>query len=365
VETADVVIAGGGIIGLSVALELAENGMRVTVLERGRAMSEASWAAAGMLAAHDPENPGILQALSELSLSLYPAYTGRLEALSKQSISLRTRFALQGSRAGERLPANAETLGRIIDESEARSIVPGLNTDNREFLLLLEDSLDPRDLCAALPKAVVAAGVNLREEITVNRVNASAQDVRVETSDGVILTAAFLNCCGAWAGSVPGATGDLSSERFGIEPRKGQLVTVMLDKGVSLGAVLRTPETYLVPRGDGRVVIGATVLRAGFDKQADSEVARTLVAEAAELWPPLAASHIVDTWAGLRPGSRDGLPVMGCCGNSRLWMATGHFRNGILLAPATARILGEMLTGKATSVAVDCFAPERFAATQG
>ena len=176
---------------------------------------------------------------------------------------------------------------------------------------------------------------------------------------------AFLNCCGAWAGSLPGSTGDLSSELFGIEPRKGQLVTVKLDEGVSLKGVLRTPETYLVPRGDGRIVIGATVLRAGFDKAADSDVARTLVAEAADLWPPLASSRLVDTWAGLRPGSRDGLPVMGSCGDKRLWMAAGHFRNGILLAPATARIMRELLTGESPSVPVECFAPERFVAAQG
>lgn len=358
-------IAGGGIIGLSAALELADYGMRVTVLERGRAMSEASWAAAGMLAAHDPENPAILQSLSELSLSLYPAYAARLESLSKQRISMRTRFALQGSRAGERLPSNAGKLGRVVDESEATRLIPGLNSDHREFLLLNEDSLDPRDLCAALPRAAVAAGVDLHEETTVSAVKAGSQGVTVETSIGAIAAGSFINCCGAWAGSIPGSTGDVSPELFGIEPRKGQLVTVMLEEGVTLNGVLRTPETYLVPRGDGRVVIGATVLRAGFDKQADSEVARTLVAEAADLWPPLTSSRIVDTWAGLRPGSGDGLPVMGCCGNSRLWMAAGHFRNGILLAPATARVLRELLTGEATSVPVDCFAPERFAAAQG
>ena len=120
-----------------------------------------------------------------------------------------------------------------------------------------------------------------------------------------------------------------------------------------------------LPRGDGRIVIGATVLRAGFDKAADSDVARTLVAEAADLWPPLASSRLVDTWAGLRPGSRDGLPVMGSCGDKRLWMAAGHFRNGILLAPATARIMRELLTGESPSVPVECFAPERFVAAQG
>ena len=163
------VIAGGGIIGLSVALELADNGFRVTVLERGRAMSEASWAAAGMLAAHDPENPAILQTLSELSLSLYPAYIARLESLSKQSIPLRTRFALQGSRSSEPLPANAGTLGRLVDESEVERLIPGLNSANRDFLLLEEDSLDPRDLCSALPKAAIAAGVELREQTTCGR----------------------------------------------------------------------------------------------------------------------------------------------------------------------------------------------------
>ncbi len=358
-------IAGGGIIGLSVALELADAGLRVTVLERGRAMSEASWAAAGMLAAHDPENPSILQALSELSLALYSTYTARLESLSNERIPLRTRFALQGSRSGERLPAKAGMLGRLVDSSEAKSLIPGLNSVNRDFLLLQEDSLDPRDLCAALPKAARAAGTELHEETTVTGVEADAEGVTVQTSCGTISSGAFLNCCGAWAGSLPGATGELSSELFGIEPRKGQLVTVKLDEGVSLKGVLRTPETYLVPRGDGRVVIGATVLRAGFDKQADSDVAHTLVCEAADLWPPLAASHILDTWAGLRPGSRDGLPVMGSCGNSRLWIAAGHFRNGILLAPATARILRQLLTGQPTSVPVDCYSPVRFVAAQG
>lgn len=358
-------IAGGGIIGLSVALELADHGLHVTVLERGRAMAEASWAAAGMLAAHDPENPVVLQTLSELSLLLYPAYIARLEHLSKQKIPLRTRFALQGSRSGERLPAHADLLGRLVDPSEAKSLVSGLNSADREFLLLEEDSLDPRNLCTALPKAALAAGVELQEQTSVDGVKVESQGVRVHTSGGTVSSGAFLNCCGAWAGNLPGSTGELSPELFGIEPRKGQLVTVQLDEGVCLNGVLRTPETYLVPRGDGRVVIGATVLRAGFDKAADSDVAQTLVAEAADLWPPLAASRPLDTWAGLRPGSRDGLPVMGSCGNSRLWMAAGHFRNGILLAPATARIMRELLTGQPTSVPVDCFAPWRFAAAQG
>jgi glycine oxidase len=357
VKTVDVVIAGGGIIGLSTALELAGSGLRVTVFERGRAMSEASWAAAGMLAARDPENPAILRPLSEFSLSLYPEYVDHLLRLSGISIPLRTRTTLQGSRVGEKLPAEA---GRILDHAAASGLVPGLKGQGREFLLLEEDSLDPRDLCGALPRAAVAAGVELVEDTAVLSVGAMGTGIEVGTTAGGISAGVFLSCCGAWAGSLPGSTGQLSPDWLGIEPRKGQLVTVEMPVAESLKVVLRTPEIYLVPRGDGRIVIGATVLRAGFDKAADQDVAETLFREACALWPPLAAARIVDTWAGLRPGSADGLPLMGACwGNS--WIAAGHFRNGILLAPATARIMRQLLTGQQPQVAVEMFSPQRFA----
>lgn len=359
----DVVIAGGGIIGLSTALELALAGRSVTVLERGRAMSEASWAAAGMLAAHDPENPAVMAPLSALSLALYPEYLARIEGLSGARIPLRTRKTLQGSRQGERLPA-VSTRGRLTGELDAKVLVPGLNMHGRDFLLLDEDSLDPRDLCAALPLAAAAAGVKLQERTSVLEVKAAADGVSVISDAGEFFAGAFLNCCGAWAASLPGSIRDLPADRLGIEPRKGQLVTVAIEDAGLLTSVLRTPETYLVPRGDGRIVIGATVLRSGFDKAVDSEVVQTLVAEARTLWPPLSAARVVDTWTGLRPGSADGLPLMGMCGEGPLlWIATGHFRNGILLAPATARVMSQMLRGEAPAVAVEMFSPQRFLLT--
>lgn len=364
-KTADVIIAGGGIIGLSTGLELASAGFRVIVLERGRAMSEASWAAAGMLAAHDPENPSVLQPLSELSLLLYPAFLERLRSLSGQSIPLRTRRTLQGSRAGENFRLEADGPGSLVDDTTAKEFVLGLNSQGRQFLLLDEDSLDPRDLCVALPRAVVASGVQLEEETAVLAVTSDGQSVVIETTTGKIDAGAFLNCCGAWAGSLHGSTGNLAPERLGIEPRKGQLVTVQMPDFESLKNVLRTPETYLVPRGDGRIVIGATIERAGFDKAVDSDVVQTLVDEACALWPPLAAAKVVDTWVGLRPGSRDGLPLMGSCGEGHLWMAAGHFRNGILLAPATARILRQLLIGERPEVPVESFSPARFALDEG
>lgn len=359
-NTSDIVIAGGGIIGLSIALELASEGLRVIVLERGRAMSEASWAAAGMLAAHDPENPSVLGPLSKLSLSLYPAFLDHLQRLSGQNIPLRTRRALQGSRRGERFSTQAGNLAGLIDATTAIEVVPGLNIQGRQFLLLEEDSLDPRDLCLALPRAVVASGVELAEETAVLGVKVRGQSIVVETTNGNIDAGAFVNSCGAWAGSLHGTTGNFAPERLGIEPRKGQLVTVQMPDSESLKRVLRTPEIYLVPRGDGRIVIGATIEHRGFDKAVDSDVVQTLVDEACALWPPLAAARVVDTWVGLRPGSGDGLPLMGRCGGDHLWMAAGHFRNGILLAPATARIMRQLLAGERPEVPVGPFAPARF-----
>jgi len=354
-------IAGGGIIGLSTALEMAQTGLHVVVLERGHVMSEASWAAAGMLAARDPENPPILRALSEFSLSLYPEYLEQLRRLSGHSVRLRTRRALQGSRVGERMPLGA---CGSVDLGSARQLVPGLNGEGRQFLLLEEDSLDPRDLCRALPLAAAAAGVELVENTEVLSVTEQGGFVEVETRAGRMTAKSFVSCCGAWAGSLRGSTGRLEADRLGIEPRKGQLVTVEMPAAESLQVVLRTPETYLVPRGDGRIVIGATVLRAGFDKAAEQDVAEILFREACALWPPLAQAKIVDTWAGLRPGSADGLPLMGACGEN-LWIAAGHFRNGILLAPATGRIMRKLLTGQQPEVSVEAFSPARFALAEG
>jgi glycine oxidase len=363
VETADVVIAGAGIIGLSAALELARNGLRVAVAERGRAMTEASWAAAGMLAGGDPENPAALAPLSQLSLKLYPEFLARIEQLSGGKVPIRTRVALQGTRPGRRFSDTEAGAGRRLSPVEVAGYASALNGSGRDFLLLDEWSLDPRDLCAALPLAAAKAGVALREETDVLAVSRDSAGIEVSTSRGPLSAGAFVNCCGAWAGQLAAAAAEASAiERLGLEPRKGQIVTVRLKGPAMLNVVVRTPETYLVPRGDGRVVIGATVERTGFDKAIHAEVVRTLVNEAADLWTPIREAEVVDTWAGLRPGSSDGLPALGRFGEPGCWMATGHFRNGILLAPATARVLTEMILGRDPQVDLGPFACDRFAA---
>jgi glycine oxidase len=346
VSTADVVIAGAGIIGLSTALELVARGLRVIVLERGQAMTEASWAAAGMLAAHDPENLPELRPLSDLSISLYPDYLNTIESLSGLQVPLRTSRTLLGS-------GQDHAFDNALPLPEIARYVPNLNAAGRTFQLLKEHSLDPRDLCAASPKAAAAAGVSLVEQSPVTTVQGTARGVEITTPQAAWSSAHFINCCGAWAGAI--------SNLPSIEPRKGQIAIVKLPPHHSLDCVIRTPELYLVPRGDGRVVIGATVEHAGFDKSVHEATIQTLLDEAAALWPPVREAQIVETWAGLRPGSSDELPIMGACGDENCWIASGHFRNGILLAPATARVMSELLLGEQPSIDLAPFRCDRFA----
>jgi glycine oxidase len=350
VETAEVIVAGGGIIGLSTALELARNGFRVRVLEKGQAMSEASWAAAGMLSARDPGHPAELAELAELSITLYPEYLRTVEELSGCAVRLRTRAALTtGEGHGSGLPLSAQ---------EAESRLPGLETEGHRFFWMEEVSLDPRDLCAALPRAAAAAGVTLQQQTEVLAVHSQASSVEITTRNGTLKAGAFVNCCGAWAGNVqyPGLERPPASQ---VEPWKGQIFSVQLKPPMDLGCVVRSGEIYLVPRGQGLVVIGATVERAGFDRRVDPLVLERLQAQAAELWPPIASATVVECWSGLRPGTRDGLPLIGSAGQPNCWVATGHFRNGILLAPATGLIVRQLVQGSPPAVSLAAFVPGR------
>ncbi len=339
-----VVIAGGGIIGLSCALELARIGLRVTVLEQGRVMEGASWAAAGMLAVEDPENSSELLPFARFSRLLYPEFSTQIEQLSGLRVPLRTTRTLQGKPGGKDF---------------ALCALPGLRTGKYGFTLLEESSLDPRDLCAALPRAVRATGVVVREGISARSIRRTISQVFVELSNGMSLTADdFLLTGGAWSGlfSVPGIPA------LPVAPRKGQMIEVTL-RSPALPFVIRTPELYLVPRGDGRVVIGATVEHAGFNRSVDEEAGNRLWEEAGALWPPILEGRITARWTGLRPGYREGwsdtLPLVGKL-DERVWIATGHFRNGILLAPGTAHVLRELLGGQQPSVDLAAFSPQRF-----
>ena len=204
-----------------------------------------------------------------------------------------------------------------------------------------------------MPKAVRAAGVVLLEDVEVTAVHEHSAGVEIETGAGRWAAERLIHASGAWAARLTGLP---------IVPRKGQMVVVEDAGPEQLKAVLRTPDVYLVPRGDGRIVIGATVEDAGFDKRVDEAAVARLLDEAAEIWPAVRQARIVESWAGLRPATADELPVIDACGE-RCWVATGHFRNGILLAPGTARVLREMILGEPLSVDVAGFRCGRFASS--
>lgn len=350
-NTADLVIAGGGIIGLSLGLELRLRGLTVIVLERHRAMRGASWAAGGMLAARDPENPPAMLPISLLSLALYPAFLEKVQALSGRSVPVRTRTTLQAVS-----PVHA--ISHPIAEASLQEIqqwIPGFAPRDLEekFLWLEEDSIDPRDLCQALPAAFRQAEGILLEEMAVLNVEPEGSGIVVQTAQEKIHASAFINCCGAWAGETQ--LGSLP-----VAPVKGQAATIAL-KPNRLRCVLRTPEFYAIPRGDGRITIGATVEHVGFDEVVEPPRIHELLEQGiAQLLPEIQAAKMLESWAGLRPGTPDELPILGAAAMEHCWHATGHYRNGILLAPATARVMTQLILGEAPDIPLENFSQSRF-----
>jgi glycine oxidase len=344
-RSADTAIAGGGIIGLATALELAGAGQKVTVFDRGEAMSEASRAAAGMLAGDDPENPGEIHDLARLSLALYPEFLNRVEDLSGKKIPIRTTVTVQGTRS---LPRGKTALS----QAEMEELAPGAHSDAWHFYLMEERSFDAWDLAEALPGAARAAGIEIRENNGVRSARSSTGGVDVETAGGLFSAGSFLNAAGAWASNI--------HEAAPVRPRKGHMLTAELPGERQMHCVLRTPSVYIVPRGGGRYTVGPTVEDAGFDKEVDPDQIQRLFHKAMELWPALRDGQIAETWTGLRPGSEDGLPILDAAGDHS-WIAAGHFKNGILLGPATARTVSQWMTGGQPAVDLWAFRATRFA----
>jgi glycine oxidase len=348
----DVCIAGAGIIGLSLALELHRLGLRVTVLDRSTPLGEASTAAAGMLAASDPHNPPQLLPLANLSLSLYPTFLDRLHELSGIRVPFQTRTTLQA------LPPNAPPSNDELTREALTRLLPELIPTNYRFVLLDEHSLDPRQLAAALLAAVRATTIDLRTNTPVLSTRSSNDAIEVHTSTGALHSKQFVDCTGAWAT----ATSHLSNIQ--VVPKKGQMLSVSLPPSLPLSVVIRTPDIYIVPRTSGpnagRAIIGATIEDAGFDKTLHPSDLTHLRSLAAALLPPLAEAPQLEAWAGLRPATFDGLPLLGALATQpNDFIATGHYRDGILLAPATAHVMAQLLSGTTPSIDLRPFSPTR------
>jgi glycine oxidase len=348
----DICIAGAGIIGLSLALELHCRGVRVTVLDKAGPLAEASTAAAGMLAAGDPHNPPELRPLAELSLSLYPAFLNRIQSISEISVPFQTNITLQ-ARPSELPHGNTELTPEALTQ-----FLPTLTPGDHRFILLDEYSLDPRQLAAALLATIRSTAIDLRHKTPVLSTRSVGDAIEVHTPTGVLHAKQFVDCTGAWAS----ATSHLTNIQ--VAPKKGQMLAVSLPPSLPLHCVVRTPDIYIVPRTSGpnagRAIIGATIEDAGFDKTLyASDIAR-LRSLASELLTQLANAPQVEAWAGLRPATADGLPLLGALSvQPNHFIATGHYRDGILLAPATAHVMAQLLFGELPSVNLIAFSPAR------
>jgi glycine oxidase len=351
-------IAGAGLIGLSLALELHRRGVHVTVLDQSAPLTEASTTAAGMLAAGDPHNPPQLRPLATLSLSLYPAFLDRLRALSGIHIPFQTHTTLQA------LPPDIPSPGGELTRADLAHLLPPLTPGNHRFILLDENSLDPRQLAIALLAAVRATTIDLRPNTPVLSTSSLGNAIEIYTPTGVVHASRFVDCTGAWASTTSRLSNLQVTPKIQVTPKKGQLLAVSLPPSLPLSVVVRTSDIYIVPRTSGpnagRAIIGATIEDAGFDKTVHPSDINRLRNLAAALLPPLAGAPQLEAWAGLRPATPDGLPLLGALpAHPNHFIATGHYRDGILLAPATAHVMAQLLSGESPSIGLAPFSPTR------
>ncbi len=351
-KNSDVIVIGGGIIGLSLAIELRKNGASVLVVERGEPGREASYAAGGMLVDCPMETPAALQALATASARMYPEFAHELEVESETRVDLREYGAIVfPSDAHLAHPALQDTaLPAPLAEFE-----PALKAPSSPAFYLPERSVDPRAITHAALLTAKRRGVDISSGDEVTAVNISGGKVAGVTTKKTCFHAPMVaNCAGAWSGQI-------APHRFPTRPVKGQMLCLVSGSRDLLKHVIRTTEIYLIPRSDGRILVGTTVEEAGFDKRTDVATMQRLHRAAMATVPELQNAKILEDWAGLRPGTPDALPILGATATPGYYVATGHFRDGILLAPITARVMARVMHGDDTGFDLSAFSPQRFA----
>lgn len=367
----DAAIAGGGLIGGSIALELARAGLRVGVFDRQEPGLEASWAGAGILSAA-PENPGMIPAvpLCKASLALYPEFVAMVEETTGQRAGFRPKGTIEALFSRD-ARAELSTLIALhhglglkaepLRAEDARELEPALSEEMEVGVLRPDEaSVDNRALTRAVFEAARRSGAEIFSNCGVESIWRDSdkhwrcaglvlQNEKVEAAWTIIAAGCF-------------SAGLEGVEAYApVRPAKGQMVALRAQE-LKIERVLWSQKIYLVPRNDGRILAGATVEYVGFDKGTTAGGIEKILSAAIELAPGLAAARIEETWAGLRPDSPDHLPILGPTDLDGLLIATGHFRSGILLAPITAKLIREWIAEQRFSVDWERFSPLRFEA---
>ncbi len=367
-RAADVLVVGGGVIGCAIAYELAKAGLGVAVVERGTPGCEASSAGAGMLAPQTASSaPGPMFGLLLASKALYPDLALELREKTGLDVEYETGgnlhcFLDEGDEALGRAACawqrEAGLKAELLDRAEALTLEPDLAPEVRGALWLPEDHWvnNPR-LVTALANAAALERVTFVTGEATALVRAGDRVTGVRVGNEIVRSAAVVLAAGAWSGQLAASVG----LKLPVGPVRGQIVCL---EGIPRRHhhLLHFKEHYLVPRVSGEILIGASVEWVGFAKQVTAEYVRTSLADAIRLVPALGRLPIKATWAGFRPWVPDERPVIGPWpGLEGLVVATGHFRNGILLAPITARLIRELLVDHAPSLDLTPFLPDRFA----
>jgi glycine oxidase len=364
--SADVVVIGGGVIGLSIARSLALAGVGdICLLERAECGTEASFAAAGMLApqAEADSSDDFFQLLAQ-SRDLYPQFATALLEETGVDIELDLTGTLYLAFSEEEQQeldhrfdwqSKAALLVEKLTAIEATRLEPGISPNINGALLFPRDvQVENRRLLAALTNSVTQLGVRIITQTNVERVTIkSGRVVGVETNRGSVSCGQVVVAAGTWTDAV-------GPYKFPIEPVRGQMLCLSAKPHLSRHIVY-SQRGYIVPRQDGRLIAGSTSEHAGFTKAVTAGGIRSILLNATEISPAIDQLPIISSWSGLRPRAPDGLPVLGPCDEIEgLVYATGHYRNGILLAPLTGELIAKAIVEGGFSRELAIFSPDRF-----
>lgn len=353
VKTWDVIVIGGGIIGLSLSIALRKRGVSVLVVERGEPGREASHAAGGMLVDCPLETPPALQSLATASARLYPEFAREMQIESETTVDLRDAGSIVFP-SPQHVHEHPGFTAASLSPAALSELEPVLADSTHPALYLEERSIDPRALAAAASKTAKNRNVDFSSGDAVTSVDLSeGRATGVTTTKTSFLASKVVNCAGCWSGQI-------SPSRLPTRPVKGQMLCLVMHPRNLLKHVIRTTDVYLIPRSDGRLLVGATIEEAGFDKRTDPDTIQRLHRAALKLVPKLADARILEDWAGLRPGTPDNLPILGATDIPGYYVATGHFRDGILLAPITAQVMADVIAGRKPEHDLTLFSPQRF-----
>jgi glycine oxidase len=368
-QTTDILIIGGGVIGLSLARELHKKGAgKITILERGKAGQESSFAAAGILAPQaEAEKADKFFHFCSDSKNLYTNFAKQLLSETEVDIeldqngTLYTAFSESDVTEIRRRFDWQKKSGLAVEhltQTEARKAEPFVSPDVREALFFPNDwQVENRKLLVALQKYAKLNNIEIIE-------NSEVRELLIEngkisgaiTADKTFFAEKVVLTTGAWTWLIKAGENALPF----VKPIRGQILSFRTAKRL-FSKIIYSARGYIVPRFDGRVLVGATVEDVGFDKSLTNSGIDFLLEIALEISPSLANLQIFDKWAGLRPASADNLPILGAFPEiENLYVGTAHFRNGILLAPLTAKILADKIVENSDSEYLQVFSPQRF-----